>query len=113
MPIPESVFTVHPDVVTQAIKGLCWVIGIVGTSATVIGGGLIKVLLYIWGKADSRMTSVESKLDKIADSVENVDKTTAIEISGIKLRCALIHANSPFAQVRASDLPKANEEAKP
>src|SRR6185369_6512699 len=101
--MPDNYFTVHPDVVTQAIKVLCWVIGVVGAGVTILGGGLIKVLLYIWGKADGRMTNVESKMDKIAHSIENMDKATAVEISGIKLRCALIHAEDPHAQIRSSD----------
>lgn len=101
---PETVYTVHPDVVTRAIKLLCWVIGIAGGGMVVLGGGLIRVLLYIWGKADLRMTNVELKMDNIAQSIEGMDKSTSVEIAGIKLRCSLLHAGEPHAHIRGSDL---------
>jgi len=50
------------------------------------------------------MTNVEVKMDKIAENIEGMDKSTSVEIAGIKLRCSLLHAGDPHAQIRTSDM---------
>ena len=95
MPIQESVYTVHPDVVSQAIK-------ILAAAVLVLGGALVSTLLYIWHKSDGRISKVETKIDRIANSMESLDKTLTTEIAtvkgeinGIKAVCAERAANCP------------------
>jgi len=95
--MPEIIYTAHPDVIKKAIEFLCWVV-------LVMGSGFIGTLLYIWNKADTRINNVEQKMDRIAASIEGMDKATSVELAGIKIRCALLHANDPHAHIRTSDL---------
>ena len=103
----ENLYTVSPDVVSHAIKILGIVLGSVGSAAVIIGGGLIKTMLFVGSKIDTRFTNIEVKMDKIADNIESMDRDTAVEISGIKLRCAIIHSEDPRAQIRSSDFTSA------
>lgn len=101
-PTTEIFFT-HPDIVTAAIKLL------VG-AVMLMGSGFIGTILYIWNKADNRIINVETKMDRIAASIENMDKTTSMEIAGIKIRCSLLHAGDPHAHIRSSDLASTGQE---
>ena len=103
----ENLYTVSPDVVSHAIKILGIVLGAVGSAAVIIGGGLIKTMLFVGSKIDTRFTNIEEKMDKIAGNIEGMDKSTALEISGIKLRCSMIHTDDPRAQIRSSDFTSA------
>ena len=93
----DVIYSAHPDVIKKAIEFLVWAV-------LLMGGGFIGTLLYIWNKADARISNVEQKMDRIALSIEGMDKATAVEIAGIKIRCALLHSNDPHAHIRSSDL---------
>jgi hypothetical protein len=77
MPAPESVYTVHPDVVSQAIK-------ILAGAVLLLGSSLVGTLLYIWHKSDGRISKVESKIDRIATSMESLDKTLTVKITAVE-----------------------------
>ena len=97
MPTPDTIYSVHPDVVTQAIKLLCSLVAL-------LGGGFITTLLYIWHKMTGKIDSIGAEMGKISKSIENMDKTTSMEIAGIKIRCSMIHPDNPHAHIRATDL---------
>ena len=101
--MPENIYTVSPDAVSHAIKVLWIVLGAVGSAITIIGGGGIKAILFVGKKIDDRFNNIETNVAKIAHNFDNMDKNTSMEIAGVKLRCAFIHADDPRAQIRSSD----------
>jgi len=47
-------------------------------------------LLYIWNKTDTRIQSVDGKIDRIAISLETLEKTTSAEIAKVKMDVRVI-----------------------
>lgn len=77
MPAPAMEMIVQPDIVTAAIKLLAWAV-------LATGSALIAVLAWIWNKTDS-------KVDRIASSLELLTLNTSTDIATIKATCKANH----------------------
>ena len=102
--MPDGI--IDPDIVSEAIKLLAGAVILLGTA-------LVSTLLYIWHKSDGRIGKVETKIDRIATSMENMDKTLTIkitavegEIKSVQKVCAERAANCPggYHHGRVTDL---------
>lgn len=84
MPAPDYSWVVDPDVITSAIQLLAAAVAgaaaLLGAVLTLLGG----VLAWIWNKTDS-------KIDRIATSLEALTLTTSTELATIKAKCEANH----------------------
>lgn len=84
MPAPDYNWVADPDIITAAIKLLAGAVIAVGTALITVGGALIGVLVWIWNKTDT-------KIDRIATSLESLSLTVAAEVASIKATCKANH----------------------
>lgn len=84
MPAPDYSWVADPDVITSAIQLLAAAVAgaaaLLGAVLTLLGG----VLAWIWNKTDS-------KIDRIATSLEALTLTTSTELATIKAKCEANH----------------------
>ena len=56
-----------------------------------LGGALVSTLLYIWSGTKKKISSIETKVDKIAASLSTLATSTTTEIAVIKRICEERH----------------------
>jgi len=83
---PDMQWVINPGVITGAIQLLVGTVAVIGGMLFSVGSALIAVLLYVWKKMDT-------KIDRIATSLEESNLITAVDIAGIRANCAATHAN--------------------
>jgi phage-related protein len=99
----ESIYTVHPDIVTNAIK-------LLAAAVVLLTGTLSTLMVYIWqshkSEWKSTVSEIKSQIDKISESVSKIaeklfDRTdllehrlTEIETVCRNGRCKIVKVNN-------------------
>lgn len=75
----------HPDLVVQSIK-------LLAGAVVLLGGSLVGTFLYIWDGTKKTISSIDTKVDSIAQSLNTLATTTTKEIAVIKATCDERHS---------------------
>jgi hypothetical protein len=84
LPAPDLNWVVNPDVITSAIQLLAAAVAAAAALLSSILGLLGIVLAWVWNKTDT-------KIDRIATSLETLTVTTSADLASIKATCKANH----------------------
>jgi outer membrane murein-binding lipoprotein Lpp len=89
-PLPDFQWVANPDIITSAIKLLA---GAVITLGGMLVAGGRWVAAYMMKQMNTRMDGMETKLERVAQGMEQLALTTTNQITKIEVRCEERHSN--------------------